>query len=99
VKKGEFEDWILPGHINDFKKNRKAPWRPTSHAWPGCAERFIAFETGTMRLPRSAGLEQVTKQDVVRVANDTSAAATWRLSRDAQHEVPRSRNRRSMRSD
>ena len=34
IRKGEFEDWIIPAIITDFKKNRKAMWSPMKAASP-----------------------------------------------------------------
>jgi predicted Zn-dependent peptidase len=90
VKKGEFEDWILPAIINDFKKNRKAALEANESRVAWMRGAFIAFEDWDHAVAEISRLERVTKQDVVRAANrhfGGGYVAGYRV--DAQHEVPK----------
>jgi len=90
VKKGEFEDWILPAIINDFKKNRKAALEANESRVAWMRGSFIAFEDWDHAVAEITRLEQVTKLDVVRVANrhfGGGYVSGYRV--DAQHEVPK----------
>ncbi len=90
VKKGGFEDWILPAIINDFKKNRKAALEANESRVAWMRGSFIAFEDWDHAVAEISRLEQVTKPDVVRVANRYFGGGYVAGCRvDAQHEVPK----------
>jgi predicted Zn-dependent peptidase len=90
VKRGAFDDWILPAIINDFKKNRKAALEANESRVAWMRGSFIAFEDWDHAVAEINRLEKVTKADVVRVANQyfgRGYVAGYRI--DAQHEVPK----------
>ena len=90
IKKGEFEDWIIPAIITDFKKNRKAQLESDDARVALMRNAFLAFQDWDDALREIDRMEKLTKQDVVRVANRHFGAgyvAGYRL--DEQHEVPR----------
>ena len=89
VKKGEFEDWVLPAIVSDFKKRRKAGLESDVARVARMREAFIRFEDWDQEMNEIPRLEKLTKADVVRVANayfGTNYIAGYRV--DAQHEVP-----------
>ena len=89
VKRGEFDDWILPAIITDFKKNEKAQMESDASRVDAMRESFIAYEDWDYVVDRIARMEKLTKEDVVRVANayfDGNYVAGYRI--DAPHEIP-----------
>jgi predicted Zn-dependent peptidase len=90
VKQGEFEDWIIPAILNDFKKNRKAALEANESRAAWMRASFIAFEDWDHAVAQIRRLEKVTKSDVVRVAKQYfqgGYVAGYRL--DGQHDVPK----------
>lgn len=89
VKQGEFEDWIIPAIINDFKKMRKAELESNASRVGMMRSAYVSFEDwdhAVAALDRMAGL---TKADLVRVANQyfgSDYVAGYRV--DGQHDVP-----------
>lgn len=89
VKRGEFEDWILPAIINDFTKNEKASLEFNTARVAMMRQSFIEGVEWDYAANEIARLEEVSKQDVIDVANkyfgDDYVAV---YLEDAQHEVP-----------
>ncbi len=69
VKQGEFEDWIIPAIINDFKKNEKAGLESNESRARRMIDAFIAYEPWEEEVGRIERMSKITKEDVVRVAN------------------------------
>ncbi|MEX2468768.1 MAG: insulinase family protein [Pseudohongiellaceae bacterium] len=89
IKRGEFEDWIIPAIINDFKKNEKASLEYNSARVTMMRTAFIEGDDWDHHIGEIARMEQLTKEDVVSVANEyfgDDYVAVYRV--DAQHEVP-----------
>ncbi len=89
VKRGEFEDWILPAIINDFKKNEKGGLESDYARVSAMRDTWLGFEDWDHRVARIARMETITKKDVVRVAKKyfgEDYVAGFR--EDAPHEVP-----------
>ncbi|GMW02151.1 MAG: zinc protease [Candidatus Hydrogenedentota bacterium] len=90
IKKGEFEDWIIPAIINDFKKSQKAQFESNEARVNMLRDSFLSFQSWEHTLGRIGRMEKLTKQDVVRVANEYfSGGYVVGYRRDAQHEVPK----------
>lgn len=90
VKRGEFEDWIIPAIITDFKKNRKAGLESDQTRVSYMREAYIAHEDWADAVSRIDRMARLTKDDVVRVAKRYFAedyVAGYR--EDGQHEVPK----------
>jgi zinc protease len=90
VRKGEFEDWIVPAIINDFKKSRKLQLESNGARVGWMVNSFLGYEDWDFSVGEIARLEKVTKADIVRVANKYFGGgyvAGYRL--DAQQEVPK----------
>lgn len=90
VKKGEFDDWILPAIITDFKKNRKAGLESDMSRVMAMTDAFISHTDWRDAVGEIDEMEQVTKEDVVAAAKKyfgEDYVVGYR--RDAQHEVPK----------
>jgi predicted Zn-dependent peptidase len=89
IKNGEFEDWIVPAIINDFKKNQKAGLESNMARVGVMTNSFLSFSDWDHTVNEIARMEKVTKDEIVKLANKhfgDSYVAGYR--RDAQHEVP-----------
>lgn len=89
VKQGEFEDWILPAIVNDFKKNEKASLEFNTARVALMRQSFIEGDDWEHASGEIARMEALTKQDVIDVANKyfgNDYVAVYRV--DAQHEIP-----------
>lgn len=89
IKRGEFEDWIIPAIINDFKKSEKASLEFNTARVAAMRQSFIEDDDWDHHSGEIARMEQLDKEDVVRVANEyfgDDYVAVYRV--DAQHEVP-----------
>lgn len=90
VKKGQFEDWIIPAIVTDFKKSRKAALEDNASRVSMMRESFLAFQDWDDSVAEIARIEKLTKADVVRVANQYFSGgyvAGYRI--DEQQEVPK----------
>lgn len=89
VKKGEFEDWILPAVINDFKKRQKEDLESNPKRVELMRDAFLAFAEWEVMNGQIEELEKVTKEEVVRVANHyygNDYVVGFRI--DKQHDLP-----------
>lgn len=89
LKSGDFEDWIIPAIITDFKKTQKAGLESNLARVNAMREAFLTFEDWDYAVAQLDRIEQVTKEDIVRVANtyfNNDYVVVKRL--DEQHEVP-----------
>jgi len=89
IKAGGFEDWIIPAIINDFKKNQKAGLEFNTARVSIMRQAFIEGADWNHHIAEISRMEQLTKQDVIDVANryfENNYVAVFRI--DAQHEVP-----------
>ncbi|MBM3262300.1 MAG: insulinase family protein [candidate division Zixibacteria bacterium] len=89
VKRGEFEDWIIPAIINDFKKNRKAGLESNGSRVSSMRASYLSFEEWDHAVAGLDRMAKLTKADVVKVANKYFGAdyvAGYRLN--GQHTVP-----------
>jgi len=89
VKAGEFEDWIIPAIVNDFKKTQKASLESNTARVSVMRQAYLTFSDWDHYIAEMERLEQVDKQDVIDVANryfGNNYVAVYR--EDAQHEIP-----------
>lgn len=89
VKAGEFDDWIIPAIITDFKKNQKGAQESNLARVSAMREAFLTYSDWEDHVYEIRRMEKVTKEDVVRVANKylgDDYVAVRRI--DEQHEVP-----------
>ena len=89
IKKGEFEDWIIPAIVTDFKKSEKAGLESNGARVSAMRRSFLAYEDWDHAVEAIARMEKLTKADVVSVANryfGDDYVAGYRV--DEQHEVP-----------
>jgi predicted Zn-dependent peptidase len=89
VKRGDFEDWLLPAIINDFKKNEKARLEDNTSRVAMMRGAWIGFTPWADAVRQIERMAKLTREDVVRVANtyfgDDYVAG---FRRDAKHDVP-----------
>ncbi|PCJ23701.1 MAG: hypothetical protein COA96_11140 [SAR86 cluster bacterium] len=69
IKAGEFEDWIIAAIINDFKKNEKASQEFNQSRVSMMRSSFIEGTDWDYTVNSLERMSQLTKQDVVDVAN------------------------------
>jgi len=89
IKAGEFEDWIIPAIINDFKKSQKASLESNTARVAMMRQAYLTFTAWDEHIAEIERLEQITKQDVIDVANryfGPDYVAVYR--EDGQHEIP-----------
>lgn len=89
VKKGDFEDWALLAVINDFKKRQKENYEKNDQRVELLRDTFLAFADWNVTMNEISEMEQVTKADIIRVANKfygEDYVAGFRI--DAQHDLP-----------
>src|SRR5204863_282697 len=90
IRKGEFEDWIIPAIITDFKKNRKAMLEADESRVATMRNAFLAFQDWDYAIGEIDRIEKLTRQDVIRAADKYFQAgyvAGYRI--DEQQEMPR----------
>lgn len=89
IKAGEFEDWIIPAIINDFLKNEKASQEFNTARVSMMRQSFIEGADWDYHIAEIDRMEELTKQDVVDVANKyfgDNYVSVYRV--DAQNEIP-----------
>lgn len=89
VKAGKFDDWILPAVINDFKKRHKEDLENNSKRVELMRDAFLAFVDWDKMNNQITELAKVTKEEIVRVANQyygDNYVVGFRI--DAQHDLP-----------
>ena len=89
IKAGEFEDWIIPAIINDFKKNEKAGLEFNRARVDTMRQSFIEGSDWDYHVAEINRMEQLTKDDVVAVANKyfgDNYISVYRI--DDQHTLP-----------
>ena len=65
VKAGNFEDWILPAVINDFKKKQKEDLESNAKRVELMRDSFLAYVEWQKMDSQIAELEKVSKEDIV----------------------------------
>jgi predicted Zn-dependent peptidase len=89
IKAGEFEDWIIPAIINDFKKGQKASQEFNTARVSMMRQAFIEAADWDYYVSEIQRMEQLSKQDVIDVANKYFAddyVAIYQVN--AQHDIP-----------
>ncbi len=69
LKRGEIEDWVIPAIVNDFKKNKKAGLEDDTARVSAMRSSWIDLNDWDHAVAQIERIEKVTKEDVVRVAN------------------------------
>lgn len=89
LKTGDFEDGIIPAIITDFEKNQKAQLESNLARVTLLRDTFLRFETWDRSVEKLDRLKQVTKQNVIDVANlyfGDNYVAVYRV--DEQQDIP-----------
>ena len=69
VKKGEFEEWLLPAILADFEKSEQRGYEQNSGRVSALRDLFISGQSISKAASDMAKFAKVTKEEVVRVAN------------------------------
>ena len=77
IKRGEFEDWILPAIVNDFKSMDKRALESNTARVATMRQAFLQHSDWNTAINQIRRLERVTKQDIVNVANKYFAADNY----------------------
>ncbi len=89
VKAGDFEEWIIPAIVNDFKKNETAALEFNTARVAMMRQSFINGEEWEHAYSEFDRMEALTKQDVMAAANkyfSDDYVAVYRI--DEQAELP-----------
>jgi len=89
IKSGDFEDWIIPAIVNDFKKSQKASLESNTARVTMMRQAFLSYADWDHHIAELERLNQVTKQDVIEVANryfGDDYVAVYR--QDGQNTIP-----------
>ena len=68
IKKGEFEDWIIPAIVTDFKKTYKQELESNGSRVSIMRDAFLAHEDWDRTVRRLERLGEIKKKHVVRTA-------------------------------
>lgn len=69
VKKGEFEEWLLPAILADFKKGQQAGYEQNASRVATLRDLFISKQTLNKLSGDMKDFAKITKADIIRVAN------------------------------
>ena len=89
IKTGDFEEWIIPAIVNDFKKTQKASLESNTARVTMMRQAFLSYSDWDHHIGEMDRLEQVTRRDVIDVANKyfgNDYIAVYR--EDGQHTIP-----------
>ncbi len=89
VKKGDFQDWVIPAVITDFKKMEKENRENNAKRVELMRDTFLSFVDWETTDQEIKELEKLTKQDIIRVANQyygENYVVGYRI--DKQHKLP-----------
>lgn len=89
IKRGEFDESLLDAIVTDFKKTQKSNYESNSGRVRMLRDAYLSFTDWDEARREIERMEQLTRDDVVRVANTyfgTDYVAGYR--RDAPHELP-----------
>ncbi len=70
VKKGEFDDWLIDAVVNDLRLSQIREYENASSTAYAYLEAFIGFQDWKSRLEMLDKMKEITKEDVVKFAND-----------------------------
>ncbi|OFE12527.1 hypothetical protein PHACT_04745 [Pseudohongiella acticola] len=83
IKRGEFEDWILPAILNDFRRMNMRALESNTARVADMRAAFLSDSDWEYHINQMARLEAVTRDDIVEVANryfdDNSYVAVHRV--------------------
>jgi len=89
IKRGEFDETLLAAIVTDFKKSQKSSYESNSSRANLIRQAYLSFSDWNKARHEIERMEQLTKADVVRVANayiGSDYVAGYR--KDAPHEIP-----------
>ena len=89
VREGDFEDWVIPAVINDFKKQQKEDREKNAKRVELLRDTFLSFVDWETTNREIQELEKLSKEDIVRVAKQyygDDYVVGFRI--DEQHKLP-----------
>lgn len=89
IKEGQFEDWIIPAIVTDFKKSVKQGQESNSSRVGFMRDSFLGFEEWSHAVRALDRMANIEKQDIVAVANtyfNGGYVAGYR--RDGEQDIP-----------
>ena len=90
IKRGEFDATLLSAIVTDFKKSQKRALESNHRRAANMRDAFLSHASWDYTLAEIPRLEKVSKEDIIRVANqyfNTGYAIVHRL--DKQHDIPK----------
>lgn len=69
IKRGEFEDWILPAIVNDFRRMNMRGLESNTARVADMRTAFLSGSDWNYHVNQMARLEAVTREDIIEVAN------------------------------
>lgn len=90
IKRGEFDANLLSAIVTDFKKTQKKELESNRSRVANLRDAFISYASWDYALAEIPRLEKITKEDIIRVANQyfgEGYAVVHRL--DKQHDIPK----------
>ena len=69
IKKGEFDDWLLPAIINDYKLSEIKAFESNKNRANAMVSAFIYGEDWSKFILENTTLDQISKQDIIDFAN------------------------------
>ncbi len=70
IKKGNFDDWLIPAIVNDLKTQRIRKWDNSNGVATEMYNAFIQKQSWNSILDEFNELDKITKDDIVKFAND-----------------------------
>ena len=89
IKEGQFEDWIIPAIVTDFKKSVKQGQENNSSRVSSMRDSYLGFEEWSHAVRALDRMAEIDKQDIVKVANkyfNGTYVAGYR--RDGEQDIP-----------
>ncbi len=89
LKEGDFDNWIIPAVINDFKKQQKEDREKNTKRVELMRDTFLSFVEWETTNGEIEALEKLSKEDIVQVANKyygDNYVIGFRV--DKQHKLP-----------
>lgn len=90
IKRGEFEDWIVPAILNDFRRMDMRGQESNTARVAAMRSAFLAQQDWNHHVAQMQRLETVTRQDIIDVANryfnDSNYVAVHRV--DGPADIP-----------
>ncbi len=89
IKEGQFEDWIIPAIVTDFKKSVKQGQENNNSRVSSMRDSYLGFEEWSHAVRALDRMAEIEKQDIVKVANKYfNGAHVAGYRRDGEQDIP-----------